>query len=405
MTTEEHKEEHKEEYNIVFSFDTTGSMSGCIGGLKNKIKDIINELFENIPNISIGVISHGDYCDEKTSYLMKHVDITKDKESLINFVKEVGNTGGGDFPEAYEYVLREVQKFSWTSNSMRALVMIGDATPHEKNENPYKIDWRHEIKEIKELGINIYSVQCLNSGSASVKTFYKQMAMITNGYHLYLDQFSYITEMMKAICYKQMGTEKLENYEQSVKESDNLKGLNKVLRDMFDVMLNRTTIEEIDKSNEEKYDWASSKPKRTRKSTKADTVDYTTLDESEFTMKPSRPSRFQVLDVTEDTVIKDFVRDHSLVFQTGKGFYEFTKPELIQKTKEIILLNKSDGLFYEGLKARKLMNLVDYDASKKIKPTKDITDLYTIFIQSTSHSRKLICGTKFLYDTTDDVSI
>ena len=77
--------------------------------------------------------------------------------------------------------------------------MIGDSHPHAANGNPNNYDWRNEIDEIKKLGINIYSVQALY-----------------NGYHLYLDQFQYITDIFVAICLKHYSNERLVEYEQEV---------------------------------------------------------------------------------------------------------------------------------------------------------------------------------------------
>jgi hypothetical protein len=378
--------------NIVFSFDTTGSMSGCIGQVRSKIEKIINDLFEKVPDISIGLVAHGDYCDKDK--LMTSIDLTNDKNKLIQFVKNAPNTSGGDFPEAYEYVLREVQNFSWNTSAVRTLVMIGDATPHEKNDNPYKIDWRTELVSLKELGISIYSVQCLNSGSASTRLFYKQMSSVTGGYHLYLDQFQHITEMMYAICYKHMGT--LENYKQELTETV---GLSENMRKMFDVMLGHSSTEEIEKEEESRYDWRSSR-RTTSSASSSDRTVHLGIDAETAELKPVPPSRFQVIPVESDSVIKQFTIDNGLTFRTGKGFYQFVKPELIQKDKEIILRKKSDGTFYEGTKARVLLGLVDYDPSKKKKCT-DFPE-YDVFIQSTSYNRKLNGGTMFLYDTFDD---
>ena len=66
----------------------------------------------------------------------------------------VERTGGGDLPEAYELVLRQAQtELSWTQGSHRSLVMIGDASPHEKGYNgqPYPIDWREEAKHLNDM--------------------------------------------------------------------------------------------------------------------------------------------------------------------------------------------------------------------------------------------------------------
>ncbi len=38
--------------------------------------------------------------------------------------------------------------------------------------------------------------------------------------------------------------------------------------------------------------------------------------------------------------IKTFVQKNSLLFKTGRGFYEFTKPEKISDKKEVVLIDK-----------------------------------------------------------------
>ena len=34
--------------------------------------------------------------------------------------------------------------------------------------------------------------------------------------------------------------------------------------------------------------------------------------------------------------IKEFILENSLIFKTGRGFYEFTKPEIISHKKEVL---------------------------------------------------------------------
>lgn len=51
-------------------------------------------------------------------------------------------------------------------------------------------------------------------------------------------------------------------------------------------------------------------------------------------------ARFQVLDVDERCDIKSFVQKNGLLFKTGRGFYEFTKPEKISDKKEVVLVDK-----------------------------------------------------------------
>ena len=93
---------------IVFSFDTTGSMSSYLDEVRRSVTEITERLFADIPALRMSIFAHGDYCDAATSYVTKHTELTKDVKSLCEFVKTVGATGGGDTPECYELVLRQV---------------------------------------------------------------------------------------------------------------------------------------------------------------------------------------------------------------------------------------------------------------------------------------------------------
>ena len=44
----------------------------------------------------------------------------------------------------------------------------------------------------------------------------------------------------------------------------------------------------------------------------------------------------QVLHVESKCSIKEFILENSLIFKTGRGFYEFTKPEVISHKKEVL---------------------------------------------------------------------
>jgi hypothetical protein len=99
-------------------------MSQCIQEVKRKVKEVVQRLFNEIPGIRIGIVAHGDYCDKDTSYLMKYIDLCSDSQKIIDFIGSVTSTYGGDTPEAYEYVLREVQKFSWNSELHIQLLVI-----------------------------------------------------------------------------------------------------------------------------------------------------------------------------------------------------------------------------------------------------------------------------------------
>ena len=106
-----------------------------------------------------------------------------------------------------------------------------------------------------------------------------------------------------------------------------------------------------------------------------------------------------MLRVDHDVPIKEFAQANGLIFKTGKGFYEFTKPESISDGKEIVLMDKTTGDMFSGNKARDLLGLT---AAGKDKFRPVALDKFRVFVQSTSVNRKLIGGTGFLYEVDAD---
>ena len=138
---------------VAFSFDTTGSMSQCIDEVKGQLRVMIERLFSDIPNLEISIIAHGDYCDEEHFYVTKSIDFTNNIAALCEFVNSVEGTGGGDFEECYEHVLHLIRtKLPWSPNARRSVVMIGDAIPHEPDNecNKEHLDWKEEADKMKE---------------------------------------------------------------------------------------------------------------------------------------------------------------------------------------------------------------------------------------------------------------
>lgn len=255
------------------------------------------------------------------------------------------------------------------------LVLIGDEVPHEKNDNPQKLEWREELNKLKEMGITVHGVQALNRNHAT--DFYAQLARQTGGCHLPLTQFSSVVDLIMAVCYRESAqVDRLLQYEIEVQSQPGR--YNRGVRHLFDQMLGRAP----------------------------------TGANAPGDMNTVSPGRFQVLDVDEDIPIKDFVLKQGVEFKKGRGFYEFNKPETIQSYKEIVIMDKKTGDMFEGSHARTLLGKffgeetvhpldlgLSTNTDVKIKPTKD--DDWIYFVQSTSYNRKLIGGTKFLYEVSD----
>lgn len=344
---------------VVFSFDTTGSMYPCLTQVRRKIKETVTRLFKEVPGIRVGIIAHGDYCDKGSTYVTKHLDLSDKPATISKFVETVGATGGGDLPECYELVLHEAQDLDWTDGATKAMVLIGDDVPHPPNANPKNLDWRDEVDKLAEMGVPVYGVQALNRGHAT--RFYETLAKKSGGYHLSLDQFAHVTDLVLAICFKQNSDEHLQRYEKEVRGAKRMsRGLNRI----FDTMLKRKT-----------------------------STEFAVGD-----LNAVPPGRFQVLEVDDDASIREFVEANGLNFKPGRGFYEFTKPEMIQSYKEVVLEERTTGDMFAGEKAREMLGLPSGE-NARIRPTE--LEKYAVFVQSTSYNRRLIGGTRFLYEVED----
>ena len=103
--------------------------------------------------------------------------------------------------------------------------------------------------------------------------------------------------------------------------------------------------------------------------------------------------RFRILKVPKKCTIKQFVLSNNLEFKTGRGFYEFTKPEIISYKKEVVLVDKKTGEMFSGSDARRMIGA---GSGIRIPPTS--FEKWRVFVQSTSYGRNLMGGTSFLYE-------
>lgn len=355
-----------EPIDLVFSFDTTGSMYPCLSQVRSTITSTVKQLFRDIPGIRIGIVAHGDYCDAppRGPYVIKMLDLTRDEDEIVKFVQKVEATGGGDTPECYELVLHEARRLTWSAGKQKVLVMIGDATPHPASypDNVKKLDWRNEVALLREANIHVYGVQALNRSEST--SFYREIAKGSGGLHLNLNQFRQVVDLVMAIAYKQAGEERLMRFRDHVQEEGRM---NRDMAQIFGVLTGK----------EVKTDFGSPKD-----------------------LKPVPPGRFQIFKVDKDTAIKEFAESMGATFAKGRGFYEFTKSVLVQETKEIILEHKASGDLFSGEQARDMIGL-RFGERGNVNPKDAKLEDYNVFIQSTSSNRKLLSGTRFLYEVAD----
>lgn len=174
--------------DMVIAFDTTGSMSSYIGAVKKHVEELVPKLFESNPDLRIGIVAFGDYCDmpSKNNFGKAYqvLDLTNNENKVISFVKNAQDTSGGDGDEFYELVIKKItEETAWREGSTKAVLLIADAAPHKVGYSyrhivsNAQIDWREEAKKASELGIKFdtMTIDSLHN------EWYKELSAMTNG--------------------------------------------------------------------------------------------------------------------------------------------------------------------------------------------------------------------------------
>jgi hypothetical protein len=104
-------------------------------------------------------------------------------------------------------------------------------------------------------------------------------------------------------------------------------------------------------------------------------------------------NQFQILPVAQKEPISSFVaRTTGKPYRLGKAFYQLTKPETVQASKEVLLRDKM-GRIYGGDNSRALLRI---PAGGEIKLNPASSTDYEVYIKSTSHNRNLMPNTNVL---------
>jgi von Willebrand factor type A domain len=114
--------------DLVFVIDTTGSMRNEITDMQANLIGVINILNRLSSSLRIGVVA---YKDRGEIYLtrdfpLRPMDGAQVRE-LLDFVRGLEASGGGDDPEPVELALKVAVNMSWRADAQGRIVVIGDA--------------------------------------------------------------------------------------------------------------------------------------------------------------------------------------------------------------------------------------------------------------------------------------
>lgn len=198
--------------DMVIAFDTTGSMSSYIYAVKDHVKELVPKLFSQNPNLRIGIVAFGDYCDMESKDVFgkayQVLDLTNNQNKIINFVKNAESTYGGDSDEFYELVIKKItEETSWREGSTKAVLLVADAEPHGIGYSygdiivNNQISWKEEAEEASKLGIKFDTMTV-----SSITTWYRKLSAITNGISVPFKTDSKTSQVIEAAALSRGGT-------------------------------------------------------------------------------------------------------------------------------------------------------------------------------------------------------
>ena len=172
---------------IAFMVDATGSMGDELEFLKMDLKKVINEVQKTNTQLKISTATVF-YRDEGDEYVVKHSPFTEDINQTTEFISQQRADGGGDFPEAVDKALVQLNQLQWQPEARtRIAFLVLDAPPHNKPAVINSI--QYSMKTAAASGIKLIPV--VASGIDKTTEFLMRfIAMYTNGTYVFITDHS-----------------------------------------------------------------------------------------------------------------------------------------------------------------------------------------------------------------------
>jgi hypothetical protein len=181
--------------DIIIAIDTTGSMSAAIAQAKSQATQLCTDVQNQIPNARFAVIDFKDIGDRPATNGVSILTpvFTASCSAVQSAINTMSASGGGDTPEAYNWVFHDAYTdatldASRAANAVQFLVVLGDAPPHNSpaptvatacgNQPPADVGISSD-SEIAGLNSNGITLLMINYGG--VLSCYQQLAGATGG--------------------------------------------------------------------------------------------------------------------------------------------------------------------------------------------------------------------------------
>lgn len=172
---------------IAFMVDATGSMGDELEFLKMDLKKVIAEVQKTNTQLKISTATVF-YRDEGDEYVVKHSPFTEDINQTTEFISQQRADGGGDFPEAVDKALVQLNQLQWQPEARtRIAFLVLDAPPHNKPAVINSI--QYSVKTAAASSIKLIPV--VASGIDKTTEFLMRfIAMYTNGTYVFITDHS-----------------------------------------------------------------------------------------------------------------------------------------------------------------------------------------------------------------------
>jgi hypothetical protein len=123
--------------DLIFCLDVTGSMWDDIDAVKAAATNIVDILLAGVPDSRVAIVGYRDFGD---TVMFEDYSFSSDNTIIITNINSLDATGGGDWEEAvYEALIRAIDSDNvggWRSGVTKAIILMGDAPPHEAGDGP-----------------------------------------------------------------------------------------------------------------------------------------------------------------------------------------------------------------------------------------------------------------------------
>ncbi|HEY9786002.1 MAG TPA: vWA domain-containing protein [Candidatus Obscuribacterales bacterium] len=371
---------------IAFVVDTTGSMGWLREVLKRALLARAAKLFKVFPGVEVAFIFIGDDVNPSEIYSVEVLSFTRDVNSIVRWMDQVGNSLGGGHHANYPLGLRAARQLPWAGDAVKIIEVIGDEQPQRDGfeyHDGTTCDWRFEARQLLNMGCSIDAVHCFPGIQQRTKWFYQELAKIGNGLYLTQDQFDDLELLAIGRIYTALSddvsssTSPIGAFERELRSAGRF---TKPVAHAFATMTGRTF---------------------------APPAGNATTSH----LEPVASGQLQLLVVNTTTDVTKFLNDNGFVLKGGeavKRFYRYTgyrdgraRREKVQWYKDVILRDVITGEFFSGDHVRRLLGLPLVSQQKDFVITGDMLPQgFDVFIESTSSNRRLPAGTEMLIDQT-----